>query len=133
MPASLNVNGAAAPFTVMVTTLSNTQAFPLQRTIPLGRFAPPKRLAPYRLWPVLLLSMLLGLSLLGLAAPRRRLAWGTALAMLLLLSLAGCGATGSGSGGGGGGNGTPPNTYHVTVTATVQGVSRPLKLTLTVN
>jgi hypothetical protein len=51
--------------------------------------------------------------------------------MLLLLSLAGCGATGSG--GGGGGNGTTPGTYHPTVTATVQGVSRPLKLTLTVN
>jgi len=127
MPSSLNVNGAAAPFTVMVTTMSNAHLAPL------SRFAPPKKLAPYRLWPVLLLSMLLGFSLLGLAAPPRRLAWGTALAMLLLLSLAGCGATGSGGGGGGGGNGTTPGTYHPTVTATVQGVSRPLKLTLIVN
>jgi hypothetical protein len=111
----------------MVTTMANTHL------LPRGPLAPPKKLAPYRPLPVLLLAMLLGFSLLGLAAPRRRLAWGTAFAMLLLLSLAGCGATGSGGGGGGGGNGTTPGTYHPTVTATVQGVSRPLKLTLTVN
>lgn len=123
-PTSLNVNGAPAPFTVMVTTMSNARA------IPLGPFSLLKRFTLYRSWPALLLALLVGLSLLALAASRRRLAWGAALAMLLLLSLGGCGAIGSG---GGGGKGTPPSTYTVTVTTSVEGVNRPLKLTLTVN
>jgi hypothetical protein len=130
MPTSVNVSGAPALFSVMVNTKSNAQLTPLGRFTPLSPFTPLKRFTPYRPWPALLLAVLVGLSFLGFAASRRRLAWGAALAMLLL-SLGGCGATGSG--GNGGSKGTPPGTYKVTVTASVQGVNRPLKLTLTVN
>jgi hypothetical protein len=64
----------------------------------------------------------------------RRKRWGALIANLLLIAtLTACGGGLTGGGGGAGQPGTPPGAYSVTVTATCNGVSQPLQLSLTVN
>ena len=81
--------------------------------------------------------LLIGLLLFPAAIARRRRGW--LLVVLLSVLAAGVSAcTSSGGGGGGGGGGqkqttTPAGTYTITVTATANGISQPLTLTLTVD
>lgn len=118
-PASITPTGAAAQFTVSVTTTA-----PSFSGMPFGTFSPPP------LWAALLATT----ALIGFA--RRRVCVGGRLAypasvvalFLVVVWTTGCGSSSSPHN-----SGTPKGNYTLNVTGTSNGVSRPLSLSLTVN
>jgi len=116
-PASITPTGAAAQFTVSVTTTA-----PSLSGMPVGTFWPPF------LWAAVLAMMAL------VAFTRRvgrRMAYPVSVVALFLVIgwTAGCGNNNNTSHNGG----TPKGTYKLTVTGTSNTISRPLSLSLTVN
>ena len=127
-PASVTPSGSASPFAISVTTMAASLIVPrvtTPRIPPLGFFL-----------VVLLLSCVFALviSLVGFTNPLlwKRTAFASSLAILLvaLVWAGGCGGSGSG---GPKNPGTPKGNYTLTVTASSNGVSHPLALSLTVN
>jgi parallel beta-helix repeat protein len=127
-PATVTPSGSASPFAISVTTTAASLIVP--------RMTPP-RMPPFGLFLIVLL--LLGVFALTISLarftnplPQRRGAFACSLATLLLVFVwaGGCGGSGSS---GPRNPGTPKGSYSLTVTATSNGVSRPLVLSLTVN
>jgi hypothetical protein len=127
-PATVTPSGSASPFAISVTTMAASLIVPrvtTPRIPPLGFFL-----------VVLLLSCVFALviSLVGFTNPLlwKRTAFASSLAILLvaLVWAGGCGGSGSG---GPKNPGTPKGNYTLTVTASSNGVSHPLALSLTVN
>ena len=117
-PASVTPTGAAAQFTVSVTTTA-----PSLSGMPVGTFLPPS------LWVAVLATMVL-VAFTGRFG--RRLAYPVSVIALFLVIgwTAGCGNNNSNTSHNGG---TPKGTYKLTVTGTSNTISRPLSLSLTVN
>ena len=127
-PATVTASGSASPFTISVTTTAASVIVP--------RITTP-RMPPFGFLLVALLLFCvfaLVLSLAGLTNPLvwRRSAFASSLAILLvaLVWAGGCGGSGSS---GPKNPGTPKGNYTLTVTASSNGVSHPLALSLTVN
>lgn len=119
-PPTLTVNGStAAPFTVTVATTPRSTA----TTVPWAQLPPTAWL-----FCVALLLSLCAYMRLARSVRIRRMAWAAASCGALLIAIAGCGGdshppviTG-----------TPAGTYNVTVTATSNGATRTMPLTLVV-
>jgi alpha-tubulin suppressor-like RCC1 family protein len=126
---TVNVNGSAVPFSIMVTTTANSALPP---TMPLHS----PLLTTDLLRTLEYLALVLGLYLVITFSRRRK--WRSAalalVAIALVLTLTSCSSGGgnSGSSGTAPAAGTPPNTYTLTVSGMSGGASRPLSLSLTV-
>ena len=119
-PASITLTGAAAQFTVSVTTTA-----PSLSASPVGRFSPPP------LWAAVLAIMTLVVFTRCRSFVGGRLSYpASVMALFLVIGwTAGCGSNSSTSHN----SGTPKGTYMLTLTGTSNSVSRPLSLSLTVN
>lgn len=144
-PGSVQVTQAASDptFTVSVTT---TAASGITPASPSGE-PPTTWINTSRFYIVPMMGLAMGMALLLFAGGRReelraamsgrrmrcvvRMVQACLLAGMLSAGLAACGGSGGGNAGGGD-PGTPANTYSLTVTATANGTSREIPLTLVV-
>ncbi|MGH9775916.1 MAG: choice-of-anchor D domain-containing protein [Candidatus Acidiferrales bacterium] len=122
---------SVAPPTVQVTPNQ-----PVQTAISVNTFcawtAPPGTLPSWPgngpLWPIMVTLAGLSVLVIALAAKReRRLGFALAMVALVAMMGAGCGSLAKGPAGR-----TPPGTYTITITATAQGITQSLQLTLNV-
>jgi parallel beta-helix repeat protein len=127
--ATVTPSGSPSPFAISVTTTAAA-------SLAVPRMTPP-RMPPFGFFLLVLLLFsvfALMISLAGLASPlpHRRGAFACSLVILLvaLIWAGGCGSSGSS---GPKNPGTPKGPYSLTVTASSNGVSHPLVLSLTVN
>jgi hypothetical protein len=129
--ASLSCTGAPQGATCNVPSpiaVSATQAtaFTVSVTTPAPQSAlPPTDLRPSpRLWALAMMGwVVLSAAVSTMRPARRSLRW---LPLFLLMALCSCGGNGGSS------TGTPPETYHLTITANTGSTSQQLPLTLTV-
>jgi hypothetical protein len=82
----------------------------------------------------LVFAMLLGMLLGARRSGARGIRWGamTALTIMIVVACFGCGGSGGGGGSSPPAQGTPPGNYSIAVTATSNGVSQNLTLSLTI-
>ena len=127
-PATVTVSGSASPFAISVSTTAASFIVP--------RMTPP-RMPPFGLSlivPLVFCIFALMISLAGFTNPLRHrgvaLACSLAILLAALVWAGGCGSSGSS---GPKNPGTPRGSYTLTITATSNGVSHPLALSLIVN